>query len=341
MSEPFTDNLDRASDVLRDKKDKGLSKEQVFVRLSRTLNSHDARIDGLPNVRPDQKEKLKADTKAFLLQSVQNTLLERTRINGTETNVLAEYNFSSVDTDREPGLDAYEFNRYMANLEEALRLIVELGGVEKFRKEMGALHKETYEATTISKMNLFGDRDEKSPMTRNLTEWFQGNVNGLTPEQIKDYTNAQFRGDKMKFAAGLAIALGNELGPEAVEVAINFVYDLGKAIMQFPEYVYFGFQFNRATTEIGKKEYSLKMKSRLDDNMALGLLALAYDGTADATSNLFGANISADAKGSRFKDLVHRIGSPDTWTPAGIKEAIIGLAPFLPKLAKGMKRSAA
>lgn len=25
------------------------------------------------------------------------------------------------------------------------------------------------------------------------------------------------------------------------------------------------------------------MKSRLDDNMALGLLALAYDGTADAT----------------------------------------------------------
>lgn len=56
--------------------------------------------------------------------------------------------------------------------------------------------------------------------------------------------------------------------------------------MQFPEYMYFGFQFDRATTEAEKKEYSLKMKSRLDDNMVLGLLALVYDGTADATSNL-------------------------------------------------------
>lgn len=81
----------------------------------------------------------------------------------------------------------------MANLEEALRLIVELGGVDKFRKEMGVLHKDAYEATTISKMDLFGDRDEKSPMTRKFAEWYQGNINHFTPEQVKDFTSAQFR----------------------------------------------------------------------------------------------------------------------------------------------------
>ena len=126
-----------------------------------------------------------------------------------------------------------------------------------------------------------------------------------------------------------------------MEIAVNFVYDLGKAIMQFPEYMYFGYQFNRATTEVERKEYSLKMKSRLDDNMALGLLALVYDGTADITQNLFGANISADAKGSRVKELIHSMGSIGSWTPAGIKEGIIGLAPFLPKLARAIKRSVA
>ncbi|MDD2916345.1 MAG: hypothetical protein PHH70_00675 [Candidatus Gracilibacteria bacterium] len=341
MSESLGDNLDRATDGLRDKKDKTLSKEQVFFQLSRTLNVHNSRIDTLSHIQPEQKEKLKIDIKVFLLQSIQNTLLEKTKINGKDTNVIAEYNASSVDTDREPGLDSHEFARYMANLEEALNLIVELGGVDKFRKEMSVLHKDAYETTTISKMDLFGDRDEKSPMTRKFTEWYSKNVSHFTPEQIKDFTSTEFRGDKMKFIAGLSITLGTELGPEAIEIAVNFVYDLGKAIMQFPEYMYFGYQFNRATTEVGKKEYSLKMKSRLDDNMALGLLALAYDGTADVTQNLFGANISADAKGSRMKELIHSMGSPDTWTPAGIKEGVIGIAPFLPKLARMVKRGIA
>ena len=102
MSEAFGDNLDRAADNLRDKKDKELSKEQVFARLSRTLNAHHARIDSLPHIQGDQKEKLKTDIKAFILQSIQSTLLEPTKINGKDTNVLAEYNASSVDTDRDP-----------------------------------------------------------------------------------------------------------------------------------------------------------------------------------------------------------------------------------------------
>lgn len=102
MSEAFGDNLDRAADGLRDKKDKTLSKEQVFFQLSRTLNVHNSRIDSLSHIQPEQKEKLKIDIKTFLLQSIQSTLLEKAKINGKDTNVVAEYNASSVDTDREP-----------------------------------------------------------------------------------------------------------------------------------------------------------------------------------------------------------------------------------------------
>ena len=57
--------------------------------------------------------------------------------------------------------------------------------------------------------------------------------------------------------------------------------------MQFPEYFYFAYKFEKATTSTGKFEYSEKMKSRLDDNLALGFLALLYDGTADITRNIF------------------------------------------------------
>lgn len=62
-----------------------------------------------------------------------------------------------------------------------------------------------------------------------------------------------------------------------------------------------------STTE--KFEYSEKMKSRLDDNLALGLLALLYDGTADLTWNLFkeDGKISADAQSDRYRELVHSI----------------------------------
>lgn len=307
---------------------KELSREQVSVRLSETLNTYNSRIDQLPHISPERKEKLKADIKTFLLQSIQSTLYERVKVNGQDVNVIGEYNASSVDTDREPWLDSHEFNRYMKNLEEAIRLIVEFWGMDTFRKEMGVLYKDAHETSTI-RMDLFGDREKKSPLTHKFSEWYGKNINQLTPEQIKDFTGTQFKGDKMKFVAGLSISIGTELWPEAAEIAVNFVYDLWKAIMQFPEYMYFGFQFDRATTEAEKKEYSLKMKSRLDDNMVLGLLALAYDGTADATSNLLWADISADAKGSRVKELVHSMGSPDTWTPAGIKEALIGLLPFL------------
>ena len=66
---------------------------------------------------------------------------------------------------------------------------------------MGILNKDAHETTTISKMDLFGDRDEKSPMTRKFSEWYQKNVNNLSPEQVKDLTSSQFRGDKMKFIA--------------------------------------------------------------------------------------------------------------------------------------------
>lgn len=58
--------------------------------------------------------------------------------------------------------------------------------------------------------------------------------------------------------------------------------------MQFPEYLYFAYKFEKAGSTTEKFEYSEKMKSRLDDNLALGLFALAYDGTADLTWNMFG-----------------------------------------------------
>lgn len=334
MSEAFGDNLDASSDRLRDKKDKTLSKEQVFAHLSRTLNAHNARIDSLSDLQGDQREKLKTDIKTFLLQSLHDTLYEKAIVNGQDTNVLGEYNALATDTNREAWLDSYEFSRYMDNLEEALRLIVELGGVEKFRKEMGVLNKGANEWATLD-MDLLGDRNEKSPLTRQFTEWYGKNASNLTPEQIKDFTNSQFRWDKMKFAAGMAISLWTELWPEAVEIALNFVYDLGKAVLQLPEYLYFAFQYTRATTEVEKKEYSLKMKSRLDDNMALGLVALWYDGyVADTTSALLWANIHADTKGSRMQELIHSMGSPDTWTPAGIKEAMIWLLPVLRQAGK-------
>ncbi len=68
----------------------------------------------------------------------------------------------------------------------------------------------------------------------------------------------------------------------------KFVYDTGKAILQFPEYLYFAYRFEKAGTATEKFEFSEKMKSRLDDNLGLGLLALVYDGTADVTWNMFG-----------------------------------------------------
>lgn len=333
MAETPWHNLDGWNDFI-DKTQKELTPDQALLRLTRLLNSHNSRIDKLTQLKPEQKEKLKMEVKTFLMESLKNSLYEGVLVNGKKSNVIAEYNVSATDTNREIGLDSYEFTRYLANLEEAMKLIVELGWVNNFKSEMGLLHKEAYEATTL-KMDLFGDRDQKSPGTKKFSEWYGREASKLTPEQIKDYTNTQLRWDKEKFVKGLSIAIGTELWPEAVEIAVNFVYDLGKAIMQLPEYMYFGFQFNRATTEVWKKEYSLKMKSRLDDNMALWLLALVYDGTADITQNLLGANISADAKWSRVKELIHSMWTPDTWTPAWIKEAIIWLLPFL----KATKRS--
>lgn len=333
MAETPWHNLDGWNDFI-DKTQKELTPDQALLRLTRLLNSHNSRIDKLTQLKPEQKEKLKMEVKTFLMESLKNSLYEGVLVNGKKSNVITEYNVSATDTNREIGLDSYEFTRYLANLEEAMKLIVELGWVNNFRSEMGLLHKEAYEATTL-KMDLFGDRDQKSPGTKKFSEWYGREASKLAPEQIKDYTSTQLRWDKEKFVKGLSIAIGTELWPEAVEIAVNFVYDLWKAIMQLPEYMYFGFQFNRATTEVWKKEYSLKMKSRLDDNMALGLLALVYDGTADITQNLLGANISADAKWSRVKELIHSMWTPDTWTPAWIKEAIIWLLPFL----KATKRS--
>lgn len=81
---------------------KELTREQVSARLFETLNTYNSRIDQLPHISPERKEKLKADIKAFLLQSIQSTLYERVKVNGQDVNVIGEYNASSVDTDREP-----------------------------------------------------------------------------------------------------------------------------------------------------------------------------------------------------------------------------------------------
>lgn len=117
--------------------------------------------------------------------------------------------------------------------------------------------------------------------------------------------------------------------PEAVELALNFVYDLWKVPFQLPEYLYFESMYELAETELSKKEYLMKLKSRLDDNMVLGLVALLYDWLHDSTLNLMWFSISADHYWSRFKDLIHSIWTPDTWTPDWIKDVIVLLLPLI------------
>lgn len=313
---------------LLDKRDASLSEEQVYFHLERTLGEHTARIERLANLKAEQREKLKIDIKMFLIGSLRNSLHSPTKIDGREVNTLWEYNAASFDTNREKGLDRYEFGRYFNNIEQAIRLIIELGWVDKMKKELSGIQRETTESPTMN-MDLLGDKHDKSPMTKKFTEWYQKNLSNLSPTQIQELTHTQLWWDKTKFIQGLSIALGTEFWVEAVEIALNFFYDLSKAALQLPEYLYFAFRYNKATTELDKKEYGMKMKSRLDDNMVLWLLALSYDGVADITTNLLWGNTSADPKGSRARELIHGIWRPETWTPAWIKDAIIWLLPFL------------
>lgn len=328
MSEELKKYINENSSNLLDKKDKQISKEQVYFHLSNSLNSYNWNIDRLQNINQNQKEQLKNDIKTFLFMSLKSSLYLPVKINNHSKNALWDFNEANFDTNREKWLDTFEFNKYFRNLEEAFKLIIELWWLEKFQKEMWKLYIESHDNISMN-MDLFWDKNEKNPFTKNFRDWYLKNTSNLSPQEIDELVHTQFKDDKMKFLKWLSIALWTELWPEAVEIAINFFYDIGKAIIQIPEYMYFKYRFETAKTELQKKEYKMKMKTRLDDNMALWLIALAYDWTSDVTVNLIWANTSADPKWSRFRELIHSIWKPDTWTPAWLKEVIIWLLPFI------------
>lgn len=208
--------------------------------------------------------------------------------------------------------------------------------MDKFRAELVRIHNEIESSATIN-MDLMGTRREKTPYAQAFTEKYAGSVANLPPEEVKRLLHVTYKDGPADFWKGLSIAVGTKMPAEMVELLGKFVYDTGKAVMQFPEYLYFGVRFKHASSTTERYEYSEKMKSRLDDNLALGVLALAYDGTADMTWNLFRdeGKISADAQSSRYMELIHSIGTPDTWTPEGIKDAIVALLPLLVKLRGG------
>lgn len=328
MSEELKKYLNENSSNLLDKKDKQISKEQVYLKLLSSLNNYNSNIDRLTNIPAQQKEQLKKDIKTFLFMSLKNVLYLPVKIDNHPKNAIWEFNESTFDTNREKWLDSFEFNKFFRNLEQAFRLIIELWWLAKFQKEMWRLYIETNDSLTMN-MDLFWDKHEANPFTKNFKDWYLKKTSNLSPQEINDLIHTQFRDDKIKFLKWLSIAIGTELWPEALEIAINFFYDIWKAIPQYPEFLYFKLRHSIAKTEIQKKEYEMKMKARLDDNMALWLVALAYDWTSDVTVNLMWANTSADPKWSRFRWLIHSIWKPDTWTPAWLKEVIIWLLPFI------------
>ena len=338
MSEKFSSYLESADSVV-EKWQSELSSRDIAEKLQNLFLKFKTKLNTLPNLRPEQKTKLEADLRTFLFDSVTNALNSKQKINSwQEINTLGRFNREGHDTNRLKWLDSFESERYVRTLNDALAMIAELGGIEKFRTEMIRIHREIEDSRTLQ-MGLMGTRHEKTPYSQAFAEKYTTTITDISPEELKRLQYVKYTESPTDFFRWLSVSIGTKLPVELVELVGKFVYDAGKSVMQFPEYFYFAYKFEKATTSTGKFEYSEKMKSRLDDNLALGFLALLYDGTADITRNIFLEEwkISADAQSRRFQELVHSMGKPSTWTPEWVKDAIIALAPFLPKLVKAIK----
>ena len=338
MSEKLRSYIEQTDSVV-EKWQSEISPRDIAERLENLFSKFRAKLDALPSLKPEQKVKLEGELRSFLFDSVTNALQVQERIwSGNQTNVLSKFNRETHDTDREKWLDSFEAERYVRTLNDALSMITELGWIEKFRSEMIRIHKEIESSSTI-RMSLMGTRHEKTPYSQAFTEKYTATLAGISPEEARRLQGVPFSKNPSEFFQWLSISLGTKLPPEMLELVGKFIYDMGKAIMQLPEYFYFAYKFERSNTTTEKFEYSEKMKSRLDDNLALGILALMYDGTADITWNMLGWEwkISADAQGRRVQEMIHAIGRPSTWTPEWVKDGILALVPLLPKLAREIK----
>lgn len=123
-------------------------------------------------------------------------------------------------------------------MRDAMEMIAELGGIEKFRNELVRIHREIDSSYTV-RMSAFGSRHEKAPYAQAFTEQYLSTASNLPPEETKRLLSIRFKDSPSDFWRGLSIAVGTKLPAEALELLGKFVYDAGKAVMQFPEYLYF------------------------------------------------------------------------------------------------------
>lgn len=72
--------------------DAPLSGEELRAKTAALAEGYGKRVDSLPNLKPADKERLKAEFKAFVLDSAANAL----------SGSLSEYSASAADTDGEP-----------------------------------------------------------------------------------------------------------------------------------------------------------------------------------------------------------------------------------------------
>lgn len=104
-----------------------ISPTEVSTKLTGMLDAFQKRVDLLPNLSDAQKKALMAEIRAFFFDSVTNSLRANVAVKGGTENVLGKFNSASHDTDREPGLDRFEFDRYVRTMEDAASMITELG----------------------------------------------------------------------------------------------------------------------------------------------------------------------------------------------------------------------
>lgn len=246
-----------------------LSGGELLAKASALAEGYSKRVDSLPNLKPVDKERLKAEFKAFVLDSATNAL----------SGSLVEYSAASADTDGEPGLDAYEFAKYSKGLEEAFRLLVEAGGVEKLRAALGKFEADAKGSFFVKNFDLFSRHAPDSPdrPTNFLTEKYLEWASNLPPEETRRLLSAKLGDDPESFRKGLVIAIGTKAPIEVFEIAGRFAYDAVKAIPQFVEYASYAVRSSFADTYLAKKELSVKMRTVLDDNSVVGLLALGSD----------------------------------------------------------------
>ncbi|MDQ1344425.1 MAG: hypothetical protein QG650_1146, partial [Patescibacteria group bacterium] len=225
MSEIQRDIPAEAATETRKEADRSLSVEELRTKTLALSEGYSKRLDALPNLRPSDRERLRAEFKAFVLDSAANAL----------SGSLSEYRASVADTDGVPGLDAYEFAKYSKGLEEAFRLVVEAGGVEKLRTTLGKFETEAKDSFFVKRFDLFSRHAPDSPdrPTNFVTEKYLEAASNLPPEETRRLLSAKLGEDPESFKKGLVIALGTKAPVEVFEIAGRFAYDAVKAVPQF------------------------------------------------------------------------------------------------------------